>query len=122
MEGEPGARAARLIELGGVTKVFDDGRRRAWKSLDDITVSVGRGEFVCFVGPSGCGKSTLINLMAGFETPTSGRVAIDWETVKGPSIRRVTIFQDYGLLPWRTVRKNVELGLESMGLDQGERR
>ena len=110
-----------LIELDDVTKIFDDGRRAAWKSLDSIRFGVREGEFVCFVGPSGCGKTTLVNLMAGFEFPTSGTVTIGGAPVTGPSIRRVTIFQDYGLLPWRTVRKNVELGLESLGLPKRER-
>jgi NitT/TauT family transport system ATP-binding protein len=101
--------------------VFDDGRRPAWRSLADISFGVKRGEFVCFVGPSGCGKTTLVNLMAGFERPTQGSVAIGGRTVLAPSIRHVTIFQDYGLLPWRTVKKNVELGLESQKIPARER-
>ncbi|MDR2456815.1 MAG: ABC transporter ATP-binding protein [Deltaproteobacteria bacterium] len=110
-----------LIELTSVSKTFSDGRKQSWQSLSDITIGVEKGEFVCFLGPSGCGKTTLVNLMAGFESPTSGSVHIGGEPVSRPSIRHVTIFQDYGLLPWRTVKKNVELGLETQKIGRRER-
>ena len=90
-------------------------------ALDRVTLSVERGEFICLLGPSGCGKSTLLNVLAGFEKLESGSVKIDGEEVAGPSPKRITIFQNYGLLPWRTVQKNVELGLESLGLSKEER-
>jgi len=67
----------------------------------------------CLLGPSGCGKSTLLNAIAGFDPPSSGTVVIDGHEVKKPSSRNVTIFQNYGLLPWRNVLRNVELALES---------
>jgi NitT/TauT family transport system ATP-binding protein len=110
-----------LIELTAVSKFFDNARAQALRSLDNVSLSVERGEFLSFLGPSGCGKTTLVNLMAGFDFPTSGRVAIAGQTVTGPSIHYVTIFQDYGLLPWRTVKKNVELGLESKKMGKRER-
>lgn len=81
--------------------------------LENINIGIDKGEFICLLGPSGSGKSTLINAMAGFVRPSGGSVTIDGKTVEKPSLDHVMIFQNYGLLPWRTVEKNVELGLEA---------
>lgn len=107
------------IELNNVTKQFatKDG---LYTAVKDVNLSVGKGEFVCLLGFSGCGKSTLLNLLAGFEHPTSGNVSINGEAVVKPSPRYVTIFQQYGLLPWRTVRDNIKLGLEAIGCSREE--
>ena len=98
-----------------------DGVRRERVILDDITLSIDRGEFVCLLGFSGCGKSTLLNLLAGFDQPTSGRITVDGQPVIRPSSSRVMIFQQYGLLPWRTVEQNVMLGLEAQRLPRVDR-
>ncbi|MDG5788551.1 ABC transporter ATP-binding protein [Evansella sp. AB-P1] len=82
------------------------------KVLEDINIDIKKGEVISILGKSGCGKSTLLNLIGGFEKPTSGSVFFDGKEVERPSRRAIMLFQDYGLLPWRTVRKNVELGLE----------
>ena len=82
-------------------------------ALKDVSLGIEKGEFICLLGPSGCGKSTLLNTMAGFLKPTEGTVKIDGKEVEHPSISYVTIFQNYGLLPWRNVEKNVALGLET---------
>ena len=82
-------------------------------ALKDVSLGIEKGEFICLLGPSGCGKSTLLNTMAGFLKPTKGTVKIDGKEVEHPSISYVTIFQNYGLLPWRNVEKNVALGLET---------
>ena len=108
------------IEVKDACKRFKLGGKE-FVALDRVTLSVERGEFICLLGPSGCGKSTLLNVLAGFEKLESGSVKIDGEEVAGPSPKRITIFQNYGLLPWRTVQKNVELGLESLGLSKEER-
>lgn len=92
-----------------------------FQALDHVSLSVEKGEFICLLGPSGCGKTTLLNVMAGFEKATEGFLTIDEKVVTGPDIRYVTIFQNYGLLPWRTVRKNVELGLESKKIPKEQR-
>ena len=97
------------IEVKDACKRFKLGGKE-FVALDRVTLSVERGEFICLLGPSGCGKSTLLNVLAGFEKLESGSVKIDGEEVAGPSPKRITIFQNYGLLPWRTVQKNVELG------------
>ena len=89
--------------------------------LENINLDIERGEFICLLGPSGSGKSTLLNAMAGFELVTSGSVTIDGAEVKAPQLRYVTVFQNYGLLPWRTVESNIELGLESKNVPKEER-
>ena len=89
--------------------------------LEDINLDIEKGEFICLLGPSGSGKSTLLNAIAGFELVTSGSITIDGEEVKAPQLRYVTVFQNYGLLPWRTVESNIELGLESKKVPKEER-
>jgi ABC-type nitrate/sulfonate/bicarbonate transport system ATPase subunit len=79
--------------------------------LEDISLEVADGEFVCLLGPSGCGKSTLLSTMAGFLSPTSGEVKIDGEVVRGPDPRRIFVFQERGVFPWLTVEGNIAFGL-----------
>ena len=79
--------------------------------LEDISLEVGDGEFVCLLGPSGCGKSTLLSTMAGFLSPTSGEIRIDGEVVGGPDPRRIFVFQERGVFPWLTVEGNIAFGL-----------
>ena len=110
------------IEVKDACKNYtQDGKE--FTALDHVSLEVEKGEFICLLGPSGCGKSTLLNAIAGFDTPTSGSITIDGKEVRKPSTRNVTIFQNYGLLPWRNVIKNVELALESnKKLSAAERR
>ena len=91
-------------------------------ALHKVNLDIEKGEFICLLGPSGCGKSTLLNLIAGFDKPTSGSVKINGEAVTKPSENRITIFQNYGLLPWRNVLRNVELGLEAKNIPKKKRR
>ena len=79
--------------------------------LNDISLTVAEGEFVCLLGPSGCGKSTLLSTMAGFLFPTSGTITIDGEVVHGPDPRRIFVFQERGVFPWLTVEGNIAFGL-----------
>ena len=79
--------------------------------LNDISLTVAEGEFVCLLGPSGCGKSTLLSTMAGFLSPTSGVITIDGEAVHGPDPRRIFVFQERGVFPWLTVEGNIAFGL-----------
>jgi NitT/TauT family transport system ATP-binding protein len=79
--------------------------------LNDISLTVTEGEFVCLLGPSGCGKSTLLSTMAGFLSPTSGEITIDGEAVHGPDPRRIFVFQERGVFPWLTVEGNIAFGL-----------
>ncbi|OGW85686.1 MAG: nitrate/sulfonate/bicarbonate ABC transporter ATP-binding protein [Omnitrophica bacterium RIFCSPHIGHO2_02_FULL_46_11] len=80
-------------------------------ALDEISIQIKEGEFICFVGPSGCGKTTLLNMVAGLETPTKGVVRQSGEEIKIPSSDRVVIFQEAALFPWLNVIQNVEFGL-----------
>jgi NitT/TauT family transport system ATP-binding protein len=91
-------------------------------ALEDVNLEVYEGEFLCLLGPSGCGKTTLLNILAGFERPSVGRVLIDGVAVERPHPKRITIFQEYALLPWRSVLGNVEFGLEMARVPRNERR
>lgn len=108
------------IEVKDVSVSFPQGGG-TFEALKEVSLSIERGEFVCLLGPSGCGKSTLLNLLAGFEKPSKGRILIGGNPVTAPSPKYLTIFQNYGLFPWRTVLHNVELGLEAGGMKKDER-
>ena len=108
-------RAGLRIDIAGVSHAFAlEGRDLP--VLDDIDLSVAPGEFVALLGPSGCGKSTLLRLVAGLEPPVRGTIHADDAPIEGPDPSRVVVFQDPTLYPWRTVRRNVQLGLEAQGL------
>ncbi len=107
------------IENAGKTFVENG---KTFRALSSVNLDIEKGEFICLLGPSGCGKSTLLNAIAGFDLVNEGSITIDGKEVTAPSTRNVTIFQNYGLLPWRTVIKNVELGLESQDIDKKSRR
>lgn len=109
------------IEIKDAGKTFIQ-NGKVFTALEKVNLNIEKGEFICLLGPSGCGKSTLLNAIAGFAPVNQGSIKIDGEEVKEPSTRNVTIFQNYGLLPWRTVIKNVELGLESKKISKEERR
>jgi ABC-type nitrate/sulfonate/bicarbonate transport system, ATPase component len=108
------------IEIEGVSKVYNQ-KNEKLQVLDDISLEINQGEFICLLGPSGCGKSTLLSAIAGFEKPDTGTIRINGIEVKNPSPKYVTIFQNYGLLPWRSVLKNVELGLENKRISRQDK-
>ena len=114
------------IELKGVSKSFSLDRRRPgggkrFLALENINLKVQPGEFLAIVGPSGCGKSTLLDILAGLQKPTSGQVLVDGKEISGPGIERGLVQQQYALFPWRTVKKNVEFGLEVQKIPAEER-
>ena len=112
-----------VVEYAGATKVFaGSGRNAPVTALEDVSLRVGDGEVVSLIGPSGCGKSTLLNLGAGLDRPTKGEVFAGGERVVEPNDHVAFMLQKDLLLPWRTVRANVELGLEIRGTPAGERR
>ena len=91
-------------------------------ALSATDLEFAPGSFTSLLGPTGCGKSTLLNTIAGFVTPTSGRVLMDGVPVTGPGPDRGMVFQHYALLPWFTARGNVEFALKRFGLPRAERR
>jgi NitT/TauT family transport system ATP-binding protein len=110
------------LSLQGVSKTFRTARGEV-QALDDATLAVGEGEFVCLVGPSGCGKSTLLNLVAGLEFPDVGEVLADGKPVTGPGRDRMVMFQEPALFPWLDATGNVLFGLKlKPNLDAAARR
>lgn len=114
------------LEYRGVGRYFGPtgGLRKkpGVQAIEDVKVAVEDGEVVSLIGPSGCGKSTLLNLGAGLDRPTSGEVLVDGKKVDGPNEHVAFMLQKDLLLPWRTIRKNVEFGQEIRGLSPAERK
>ncbi len=102
-------RAAK-ISLRNVSKTFKS-RQGSVLALDNVSIDVAEGEFLCLVGPSGCGKSTILNLIAGLDTATEGEVLMEGEPIVGPGRERMVMFQDSALFPWLDVLQNVMFGL-----------
>ncbi len=96
--------------------------RKLLTALKDITLTINRGEFVCLLGPSGCGKTTFINAISGLVIPWEGSIEVDGKPVTGPGPDRAMVFQDYALMPWRTVDSNVRMPFEmqNLGLSKEE--
>lgn len=113
------------IALRGITRVYQIKRpqegRQEFLALGGINLDVQDGEFLAVVGPSGCGKSTLLDILGGLAPPTSGEITIDGKRVTGPALDRGMVLQGYALFPWRTVRQNVEFGLEVKKVPRAER-
>jgi NitT/TauT family transport system ATP-binding protein len=103
-------RPSKLV-IDGVSKWFRDGVVET-HALEDVSLQVDVGEFVCLVGPSGCGKSTLLNMIAGLEFPDRGSIMADGKMVHGPGRERMVMFQESALFPWLTVLGNVLFGLK----------
>jgi NitT/TauT family transport system ATP-binding protein len=99
-----------------INLTFKPKNRDPVTALKDFGIEVGKGEFVSIVGPSGCGKSTFLNVLLGLLKPDGGAMEIDGKKITGPGLERAMVFQEFGLLPWRTVVANVELGLELKGV------
>jgi len=102
--------SAAKIVLRNVSKTFKS-RQGSVLALDNVSLEVGEGEFLCLVGPSGCGKSTILNLVAGLDTATEGEVLMDGEPIHSPGRERMVMFQESALFPWLDVLQNVMFGL-----------
>lgn len=111
---------ATLIELSGVKKVFGSGSE-AVHAFGPVDMTIREGEFISLLGPSGCGKSTLMLMIAGLLDLTEGSIRRAGRTVSGPQTDIGIMFQDNTLVPWRTVRGNIDLQLELRGIDPATR-
>lgn len=117
--------ATAALDVRGLRKVFFQRSSEGPLGLlvlDHVSFEVQTGEFVSVLGPSGCGKTTLARIIVGIEPRTEGEIEIGGQPAGPPGPDRCLVFQNYGLLPWRTVRGNVELGLELQGVPPAERR
>ena len=112
------------LELFNLGKIFfkekkfidfrSKGNRSGFEAIKDINLKIEKNTFVSIIGPSGCGKSTLLNLIAGLQAPTSGKIIIDGQAIKGPGPDRGVIFQNYALMPWLTTIQNIEFALNTV--------
>ena len=109
------------ISVAGLSKHFHRGKE-TFVALDNVSLSIDDNEFVAVVGTSGCGKTTLLNIVSGLSSPTSGQVFVNGEAVNGPGRERGVVFQQDALFMWRSVRRNVEYGLEVQGIPRNERK
>jgi NitT/TauT family transport system ATP-binding protein len=114
------------IEIRSVNRDYQikrnaSGEEQIFSALQNVSLTVNKGEFLTIVGPSGCGKSTLLDLIAGLALPTSGELFIDGKKITKPALDRGIVMQGYALFPWRTVRHNVEFGLEVKGVPKKDR-
>ncbi|WP_316977669.1 ABC transporter ATP-binding protein [Shumkonia mesophila] len=97
-----------IVEVDGVAMRYEGGVQ----ALKGVDLKIPSGELTSFLGPSGCGKTTLLKIIAGLLKPTEGEVRIRGRKVTGPGPDRAFVFQDFALMPWATVQRNVEFGLE----------
>jgi NitT/TauT family transport system ATP-binding protein len=115
----PRTAAARraIVEVRQVSKVYDGGV----EALRNISLEFPEGKLSTLLGPSGCGKTTLLKIIAGLIPATGGEVLVDGRPVTGPGPERAFVFQDFALMPWATVLRNVAFGLELRGVGRSER-
>lgn len=102
------------LSVRSATKVFSsltgDGEVCVF---EDVSIEIANGEFVSIIGHSGCGKSTLLNILAGFDSVTSGEVLVDNQPIKGPGLDRMVVFQSFALMPWLSAFDNVRVAVQS---------
>ncbi len=111
-----------VIDIRGVYKAYyEPNLNEGLVVLKNINLSIRENEFVCVIGPSGCGKTTLLNMIAGFEKPLKGEIFYRDRKILGPGPERAVIFQEYSLLPWMSVQKNVEFSLDRKKYSPKER-
>ena len=109
-----------FLQVNNVWKEYETQHKDIVSALQDITITVQQNDFVCIVGPSGCGKSTLLRLISGLEPVSKGTIIYRNKPVNQPTAQIGMVFQEYSLLPWRTVLDNVALGLEFARVDKSE--
>jgi NitT/TauT family transport system ATP-binding protein len=106
-----------IVEVRGISKTYG----ASVEALRSIDLDFPRGKLTCLLGPSGCGKTTLLKIIAGLLDANAGTVRVEGKVVNGPGPERAFVFQDFALLPWATVIRNVAFGLELRGVGKAER-
>jgi NitT/TauT family transport system ATP-binding protein len=119
---DSGTAPVTLIEVNHVTKTFESPDGSPLPVLEDVSLDLREGEIVALLGRSGSGKSTLLRCIAGLIAPTSGEIRYRGQVLNGANPGVSMVFQSFALLPWLTVRQNVEIGLEALGVEPDERR
>jgi NitT/TauT family transport system ATP-binding protein len=109
-----------ILEIKDLKKSFPK-KKGEMVAIADFDLNVEEGEFLCILGPSGCGKTTILRIIAGLESQTTGKILLNGKEIAGPGSDRGMVFQEFALFPWRTVRRNVEFGLELKGVSAEER-
>jgi NitT/TauT family transport system ATP-binding protein len=109
-----------LLELKNISKSFAHAQG-SLRVLEDISFTIDEGQFVAIVGPSGCGKSTMLRIINGLMPATGGQVLYQGKQVDGINLECALVFQSFALLPWLSVKANIELGLEAQGMPPDER-
>ncbi|UIE40432.1 nitrate ABC transporter ATP-binding protein [Leptodesmis sichuanensis A121] len=102
-----------FLVIDNVTKVYQTSKG-PFTVLDGINLTINEGEFICLIGHSGCGKTTLLNMVSGFNTPSTGEVRLQGKPITKPGPDRMVVFQGYALLPWMTVTENVYLAVDAV--------
>src|ERR1700722_16502455 len=118
----PTETSRRMIELVHLARNYTRADGQRVSAVDDVSLIVPEGEFVCLIGPSGCGKSTLLQMIAGLVGPSSGAIVVDGKEIDGPGRERGMVFQRDSVFPWMRVIDNVEYGLKCRGVAAGARR
>ncbi|MGY9058479.1 MAG: ABC transporter ATP-binding protein [Candidatus Puniceispirillales bacterium] len=103
-----------LVEVKNFSLSFGNKHKKI-VAVNNTSIKINPGEFICLLGPSGCGKSSLLNGIAGFVKPSSGNIYVDGKEVFAPGADRGMVFQQYSLLPWKTVYENISLGPKLLG-------
>ena len=106
-----------IVEVRGISKLYEGGIQ----ALQSVDLTFPEGQMTTLLGPSGCGKTTMLKIIAGLLDPTEGEVLVKGKPVRGPGPERAFVFQDFALMPWATVLRNVAFGLELRGTARNER-
>ena len=122
MTSDTNRSAGEIVRVHGLTRTFQTGAT-SFKALENVSLAIGRGQFVSIVGPSGCGKSTLLQIVAGLLPTSSGTVEIEGTRITGPAPDKIgVVFQEPLLLPWKTAAENIEFPLSLIGTPAKEMR
>jgi bicarbonate transport system ATP-binding protein len=108
-----------FLSFENVSKIYPT-PKGPYTVLENVNLTIDQGEFICVIGHSGCGKSTLLNMVSGFNQPTHGKVLLQGQAIKEPGPDRMVVFQNYALLPWRSVFDNVYLAVNAVYPNKSE--